>query len=165
MSRRIAPALSVVLLLSGLISTRAAQGTAPFGPEDPRRDSLKKVVIEPVDNKMKYATTEFTVEPGQKVRLVFKNTATSPSMQHNVVILRTHEESVMKSVARAGLSAGPSNDYLPDHEAILANTALSKPGETVEVTFTAPETPGDYAYLCTFPGHWSTMNGTMHVEE
>ena len=139
-------------------------GAAPAGPA-PNASAPTKVTLTPVDNKMKYATTEFTVEPGQEIRLVFENTATSASMQHNVVVLDTDEKSVMKSVAQAGLSVGPSGDYVPDHDAILAHTSLSKPGDTVEVTFTAPETPGKYGYLCTFPGHWSTMQGTMHVEE
>ena len=37
--------------------------------------------------------------------------------------------------------------------------------ETDEFTirFKAPETPGVYPYLCTFPGHWMVMNGQMIV--
>jgi putative heme-binding domain-containing protein len=27
----------------------------------------------------------------------------------------------------------------------------------------APTKPGDYPYVCTFPGHWRTMAGVMHV--
>lgn len=46
---------------------------------------------------------------------------------------------------------------------IIANTPMSAPGETVEVTFTAPSTVGDYPFICTFPGHYMTMKGTMHV--
>jgi azurin len=30
------------------------------------------------------------------------------------------------------------------------------------VTFTAPAA-GDYPYICTFPGHYMTMRGVMHV--
>jgi azurin len=142
----------------------AAMGAAPLGPFT-KVMAPKKVTITPVDNKMEYTKPEVTVEPGQEIRLVFKNTATSAAMQHNVVVLNTPEKSVMKAVAQAGLNAGPANNYVPDHDAILTHTPLSKPGETVEVTFTAPEAPGEYGYLCTFPGHWSTMQGTMYVEE
>jgi len=28
-----------------------------------------------------------------------------------------------------------------------------------------PEITGDYPFVCTFPGHWQTMNGVMTVEE
>jgi azurin len=30
--------------------------------------------------------------------------------------------------------------------------------------FRAPETPGSYPYVCTFPGHWVIMNGVMEVK-
>lgn len=110
---------------------------------------------------MRYEQTEFTVQPGQEVHLVFTNTATSPAMHHNVVILT--DSSAADRIATAGIQAGEANDYVPNDEAILAHTALAAPGETVEVTFTAPTEPGDYKYICTFPGHHITMNGTMHV--
>ena len=28
---------------------------------------------------------------------------------------------------------------------------------------TAPAEPGDYEYVCTFPGHWTIMNGLLVV--
>jgi azurin len=40
---------------------------------------------------------------------------------------------------------------------------MSNPGQTVEVTFTAPSATGDYPFICSFPGHFATMRGTMHV--
>ena len=30
--------------------------------------------------------------------------------------------------------------------------------------FIAPKEPGEYPYLCTFPGHWIIMKGTMVVK-
>jgi plastocyanin len=32
----------------------------------------------------------------------------------------------------------------------------------VAIEFTAPSAPGDYPYVCTFPGH-STMRGILKV--
>jgi azurin len=113
---------------------------------------------------MKYRETEFTVAPGQTIELVFENTATSPSMQHNVVVLNTTEAEVFERVGEAGMQAGSANDYVPEDDAIIAYTPMSTPGETVSVTFTVPEQTGDYGYVCTFPGHWATMQGTMRVE-
>jgi putative heme-binding domain-containing protein len=37
------------------------------------------------------------------------------------------------------------------------------PGQQAKLSFTAPEEPGDYAYVCTFPGHWRRMVGTLAV--
>lgn len=121
------------------------------------------VTLHPQGNQMKYEETEFTVPPGEEIELIFENTATSPSMQHNVVILNSTEDAVFQRVGQAGASAGADNEYVPDDDAIIAHTPMSAPGETVSVTFTTPEETGDYGYVCTYPGHWSIMRGTMRV--
>jgi azurin len=41
---------------------------------------------------------------------------------------------------------------------------LVNPGQTYTLTFKAPAKVGDYPYVCTFPGHWTLMNGVMHVK-
>lgn len=126
--------------------------------------SSDEIVLHPVGNEMRFEETSFTVEAGQEVTLVFENTATTPAMQHNVVILNTNDDTVVNRVGQAALQAGPDAEYIPDDPAILAHTPLSQPGETVEVTFTAPSEPGQYRYICTFPGHYVLMQGTMTVQ-
>ena len=37
--------------------------------------------------------------------------------------------------------------------------------EIARLRLSAPSNPGDYPFVCTFPGHWRTMNGVMHVEK
>lgn len=123
------------------------------------------VTLHPQGNQMKYKETEFTVPADTEIKLVFENTATSPSMQHNVIVLNEPpEQSIFKEVGQAGVQAGANNEYVPDHSAVLAATDVSKPGETVSVTFTTPSETGKYGYVCTYPGHWATMQGTMIVE-
>ena len=125
----------------------------------------KTVTIHPKGNQMKFKETEFTVPADTEVKLVFENTATSPSMQHNVLVLnQAPEGGIFKEVGQAAVKAGASKNYVPDHDAVIAATGLAKPGETTEVTFTTPAETGDYGYVCTFPGHWATMQGTMHVK-
>jgi azurin len=123
--------------------------------------STAEVMMRPVGNEMRFEVTTFTVKAGQTVHLSFENTATSQAMQHNVVVLENAD-----AVDRVGQAAvlAQDNGYIPDDAAILAHTPLSMPGETVEVTFTAPATPGEYPYICTFPGHYVLMRGTMVVE-
>ena len=36
-------------------------------------------------------------------------------------------------------------------------------GGSFTISFMLPKQPGDYPYICTFPGHWMVMNGVMHV--
>ena len=151
------------LLLVPLVWALPVQATKTPG-DHPNANPPTEITIEPEGNQMKFATKEFTVSPGEEVRLVFENTADSPAMIHNVVFLTTSDDGVVKEVGQAGASAGAASGYVPDHDAILAATDVAKPGETVEVTFTAPETSGEYTYVCTYPGHWATMQGTMRVE-
>ncbi len=121
-----------------------------------------EVTIAPLGDEMKFEQTEFTVAPGQTVTLTFTNTATSAAMRHNVVVLDPGTD-----VAQFGQAAASAagTDYIPRRmeDAIVAHTAMSGPGETVEVTFSAPTTPGDYVYICSYPGHYMTMKGTMRV--
>lgn len=144
--------LIAVLIVTGLAASTGMASDAP---------PVKTITITPVGNQMKFAQTKITVQPGQTVKIVFNNTATSSAMQHNVVVLNTSDESAITRVGQAAVSA---SNYVPDDPAILAATDVAKPGETVQVTFTAPETAGAYKYLCTFPGHYLSMQGTMIVE-
>ena len=150
------PTAVVVLVAAALAVT--GPGVADAAAQEPR-----VITITPVGNQMEYEQTEFTVAPGEEVRLVFENTATSPAMRHNVVILSSDDDAVVQEVAQAAMAASDT-EYVPEHEAVLAATDMADPGETVAVTFTAPEEPGAYRYVCTFPGHWATMQGTMTVE-
>ena len=36
--------------------------------------------------------------------------------------------------------------------------------ESTVVIFDAPTEPGEYPFVCSFPGHWMTMRGVLRVE-
>lgn len=153
--------LFALLVALGLIGC----GGADSSPDETAQVD-RTVTLHPKDNLLKYRETEFTVAPGQTVKLVFENTATSESMLHNVVVLTEGpRKELLWRVGEAGVEAGPESDYVPEDPAILAYTPMAEPGETVSVTFTVPEETGEYGYLCTFPGHYVTMYGTMRVRE
>lgn len=159
------------LLLLSLLLLAACGGDAadPAAREPAAGESIAgeapagvTITLHPVDNEMRYAQTAFTVEAGQEVTIVFENTATSEAMHHNVVVLNSNDDADVNRVGQAALTAAES-DYIPDDPAILAHTPMSAPGETVRVTFTAPSEPGTYRYICTYPGHYTLMQGTMTV--
>ena len=64
------------------------------------------------------------------------------------------------------------SSFRSEHLGVITHGSLNEgiemkldPGESVEVTFTAPDTPGDRPYICTFPGHYvGGMKGTLIVE-
>ena len=126
-----------------------------------------KVVEISVDDSMKFSVNEFEVAHGQKVNLVLKNVGTSPkaSMGHNWVGLNKGVN-WQKYVEDASMAAG--QDYVPPAtkgKDVIANTKLLGPNESDSITFTAPHVPGNYDYVCTFPGHATQgMKGVMVVK-
>ena len=127
----------------------------------PGRDGV--IAIEAVGNNLEYDTEAIEAKAGSELTIRFINTATSPMMTHNVVVVEKQED--VDAVGRAAITA-QENDYIPPtHEdKIIAYTPLAAPGETVEVTFTVPP-PGEYPYICTFPGHYVAMQGTLIAVE
>ena len=75
-----------------------------------------------------------------------------------------HRATCTKFLDKASTEA--SHDYVPPgSKEVLAHTKLLGPGESDTVTFTAPYVPGEYLYLCSFPGHYSQgTKGFMTVK-
>ena len=109
---------------------------------------------------LKFTLGSFTVKAGQRVELTFNNT---DDMLHNLVIVRPGKlQAVGKAALQLGID-GPDRGYIPSSGDVLFNTCLLQPGASQSIYFTAPLRPGDYPYLCTYPGHYLTMNGVMKV--
>jgi azurin/glucose/arabinose dehydrogenase len=111
---------------------------------------------------LQYDRTEIQVEAGARVALVFENT---DDVMHNVVFV---QPGTVESVAQAALNMGlegPERDYVPRSDNVLYYTSLLEPGTEETIYFTAPDEPGTYTYVCTFPGHWLSMQGTLRVVE
>jgi len=123
---------------------------------------IKVVKIKAVREAMKFDIKEFTVRAGQTVEITFEN---PDAMQHNLVVVKP------KSMQKVGTAAdkmmmddkGAEKNYVPALPEVLFSTPLVNPDQSYKLTFKAPATPGDYPYVCTFPGHWSIMNGIMKV--
>jgi azurin len=113
-----------------------------------------------VGNTMTYDKKTLTVPTGAEVHLTLKNNSTVETLPHNWVLVKTGTEA---AVAAAGLKIGDKAGYIDtfDHDMIV-HTPLAKPGQSTEVTFTAPD-PGTYPYICTVPGHYMMMKGVLTV--
>ncbi len=135
---------------SALLFSLTACSRAPQAPP-------KEVTIQ-ADDKMRFDVTAIEAAPGQKIVVTFKNVGTTPkfSMGHNFVLLdkTVNEQNVTKFLDAASMDA--AHDYVPPgSKEVLAHSKLLGPGETETVTFNAPYVPGQYLYLCSFPGHYS----------
>lgn len=164
MLQRLLPA---ALLFTLLVALPACNGDAPDRAADMdfRGAEVAEVTISPRGNQLRFEQTEFTVRPGQTVRLTMDNVAQSPAMVHNVLIVNSNDDEEVNRVGRAALRAGRDRDYIPDDDAVIASTPQAQPGEVTDVEFTAPDEPGDFRYICTYPGHFSVMQGVMRVQE
>ena len=113
---------------------------------------------------MKYSETEFTVPVGKEVTISLHNMGKMAKdvMGHNMVVLKPGSD--VKAYAAGAVSA-KAEDYEPKAQAdqVLGSTKLLGPDEKGEIKITFTE-PGVYPFLCSFPGHEGTMNGTITVE-
>lgn len=120
--------------------------------------------IKTIKDEMKYDVTEFRVKAGTLVEIVFEN---NDVMQHNLLVVEPDALAIVGNAAEimAKTPAGVAKGYVPDLPQIIAATVLVDPSNTAKLRFRVPETKGDYPFVCTFPGHWQTMNGVMKVIE
>lgn len=117
-------------------------------------------------NSLRFSQETITVKPGEEVTIKLSNNTKLPAaaMAHNWVLLASGADA--HKLDQAAMNA-KSNDYIPMDmdDQIIAHTGLVAGGESDTITFTAPEEPGDYEYICTFPGHFAAgMKGTLTVK-
>lgn len=129
--------------------------------------SLKVVNISCQPERMLFTVKQFAVTTGQPLKIVFTN---PDATDHNLVVVKPD------ALAEVGMAANemakdPRNansDFVPASKRDLILHASPMIGPTRKslvhvLRFRAPETPGVYPYVCTFPGHWVVMNGEMVV--
>lgn len=121
----------------------------------------REIQISTVREQMQYDITNFEVKAGETVAIIFTN---NDAMQHNLLIGDMGTLEVIGSMAdELAQKGGEQVDYIPTIPQVLAAIPLINPGESYRLEFTAPAKPGDYPFVCTFPGHWRTMKGVMRV--
>ncbi|MEL6924026.1 MAG: plastocyanin/azurin family copper-binding protein, partial [Bacteroidota bacterium] len=134
----------------------------PAAASAARDPNVHYVDLKTVREQMQYDQQTFTVRAGETVEIVFEN---NDAMQHNLLLIQPGRLEDLGAAADAIATAIDAAEmaYVPPVSYVLHHTELVNPGQTVRLRFTAPDTPGDYPYVCTFPGHWKMMNGVMKV--
>ena len=143
-------------------ATDTSQTTTDTGTADASTDT-SAMAAEATHEIGSASTDEFlftidslTAKSGEEVTLRFSNNAVT--QQHNWVMV---QDGTKDEVATAGL-VDPVNWLNPGDPNVIASVRLLNPGESVQVTFTAPAA-GAYQFVCTYPGHNATMFGTFEV--
>jgi azurin len=154
----LAALLGALLLLSACGNNNAGGGGASSGGAS--GGGATTLDIGSDGENLAFDKTTLTASAGQQVTVNFKNN--SAVQQHNWVLVNGSEAEA-QAVADAGLTAGLESQYLPADKAnVLANTEVLDGGESGSTSFTAPAA-GSYLYICTVPGHYPLMQGTLTV--
>jgi azurin len=146
-------------------TTTGGASSAPAKVEaDPSIPELKVEISG--NDQMKFDKTSIEAKPRQKVTVTLKNVGTMPkvSMGHNFVLL-TKDMDPAKFVEASQMQM--ANEYIAPElkDKVLASTKLLGPGESDTISFAAPAEPGDYTYICSFPGHFAIgMKGVLSVK-
>lgn len=159
--------LSSLLLLTFFVAgcgqkDSAAGGGAASGAA--AQSGPRTIEITAGDN-MKFNVSRIEAKPGEEITVVLTNIGSQPKevMGHNWVLLKigTNEAAFNQAAV-----AAKDTDYIPASlsEQVIAHTKLLGPRKSDEVKFTAPQAPGEYPFICTFPGHYAIgMKGVLVV--
>ncbi len=139
------------------------KNTPEKAPVDEAVPSSVSLTIEGNDQ-MKYNKDELSVVEGQQVTLTLKHVGkmSKDVMGHNWVLLTLGTD--IPAFGKAAASA-KKNDYIPQDKVdqVIAHTKTIGGGEETSITFVAPKR-GYYTFICSFPGHYSVMQGSFVVE-
>lgn len=129
-------------------------------------DEVRTIEIVGQDN-MRFNVEEINAAPGETIRIKFTVKSDMPpaAMQHNLAIV--DKDTDVDAFVSASMSARDNEFIAPDYEdQVVAATKMLPGGETDTIEFTVPDAPGNYEFVCTFPGHFMAgMKGTLAVKE
>lgn len=135
-------------LLAGPVAASAAACAVDVDGTDAMQFDTKEIVVDA-------ACKDFTINLKHSGKLP------KATMGHNVVVAKAAD---MQAIANDGMAAGLEHDYVKaGDERVIAHTKVVGGGENTSVTFATSKLAagGDYAFFCSFPGHWAIMKGTL----
>ncbi len=118
------------------------------------------------NDQMQFSTKALEGKVGETMEITFKHIGKLPkeAMGHNLVILKPG--TVAPTIAMKCMAAKAADYVADDAEvkaAVIVHSKLLGPGESDTIKFT-PTEAGVYPFICTFPGHFGVMNGTITVK-
>jgi putative membrane-bound dehydrogenase-like protein len=122
------------------------------------------VALSVVAGENRYSQNVIEARPGQRVTIAFTN---GDDMFHNITILKPNSyDAVVKDIlAMLPDPTAQNRGYVPDSPNVLFSLNLVPAKQSAVLEFTAPMEPGEYPFICTFPGHWVTMRGVLKVAQ
>jgi len=151
----------------GIVAFLTAAQVAQAEPPEWSAAPDVAITIKTTEGTMRYNLSEFSVEPGAKVKLTLEN---EDQLQHNLVLLRAEGNAASGLQFAQGVwaegEAALARGWMPsDNALVLVATRLMDPKAIQDLYFEAPAKAGDYPFVCTVPGHATIMNGVMKVRQ
>lgn len=143
----------------------AAAKAAPAEKAAPAASTSGPRVIEITGNdQMRFSVTSIEAKAGEELKVVFTNVGSLPkeAMGHNWVLLKAGTDPM--AFGAASMTA-KDTDYIGASvkDQVIAFVPILGPKQKGETTFKAPP-PGEYPFICSFPGHVALMKGTLTVK-
>jgi DNA-binding transcriptional ArsR family regulator len=162
--QRTEPSLTEAIHLAERLSDALPEESKRAVRRELRSLGVQVVRMQTVPEEMTYDLKWFVVQAGMPVQIILFN---PDAMSHNIVV---GQPGSLKEIGMAATTMTLSTDpkakpYVPAIPSVLHATRLLNWGETDRLSFSAPKDPGEYIYVCTFPGHWVRMYGVMLVGE
>jgi azurin len=162
-----APAASAASPAASSASTGAPAATAstPSAPAAAAKSAGGARLIEITANdQMKFSLATIEAKNGEELKVKLTNIGTLPkeAMGHNWVLLKPGTDPMAFGMASA---TAKDTDYIAPSmkDKVVAHTKILGPKQSEEVTFKVPG-PGEYPFICSFPGHVALMKGILTVK-
>ena len=133
------------------------QTTVPTSWKGKNADQFITLGTEPG---LKFDQTLLTAKAGSRVQLTFNNV---DDMMHNFVLTTPGTGQTVGAAAMQMGVSGEGLSFVPASADVIAPTTILQPESSQTIYFTVPSIPGDYDFVCTFPGHSMLMKGIFRV--
>ncbi len=161
-SSRTGPAATDAIALARSLSGRLKPDQANALQLRLKNLDVRVIAIGTVPHRMIFDKEHLAVQAGKPVEFRFTNT---DNMPHNFAIglPGSLEELGVLAEKTARDPDAMARHYIPKSDKVLLGSRLLQTGQTQALSFNAPTKPGVYPYVCTYPGHWRRMYGTLYV--
>lgn len=125
-------------------------------------EGAREIVVDAIAG-LQYAQKLIEVKADEPLAWKLKNTDVMP---HNLVLVKPGGAKTvgMASFKMMSDPAAGKKHYIPDLPEVITFIPVINPTKEHTLYLRAPKTPGDYPYICTFPGHWMAMRGILRVK-
>ena len=144
------PLLAAAFLLGATASPGSLAAQAKEAPPD------TVVSVRAAGTALEFVPARFSLKQGLRVQLRFTNDGSLP---HNLVLAKSDAD--LDEIATEAYGASATGFVPPSmKDRLIVASDLISTGQTAVLTFVVPA-PGEYTFICLFPGHANMMVGTL----